>query len=267
MAKLKSDPAVKKISYNFIDRQLRYGKVNLVCRGCMKYKIKFIIFSLSMLLAGLNFFNCNAYDLLGQLNAGAPPPVKLRVFLTSLTTLGDMNFNARVVACPGNGISNANCACNYLALSAGLTTGTKKFNAWLSDSATDAACNIIGGNGSKLISNCNGYSSGQLSFVDVNGNTVFNSYQDIMAGVTPATLINLDESKTNHSYSSVWTGTNNNGTGTSYYCNNGTSDWGSTSTPLAYSGTFGSDNLSANWSNYQTTTCDASLPIYCFEQP
>lgn len=237
----------------------------------IKINLRKIFLMSGLLLAGSVTFQCNSYDIQGYLNSGNSASSglvfrQLRVFVSSLNTMGDMSFQADPAistTCGGlSGIPKANCVCNTLAINAGLNSSTG-FNAWLSDTTTDAACNIVGW-GSQLMTNCGGYTSTSASYVDMNGYFLFNSWTDITSAMLPPSVINTTETH-GIAPADVWTGTFDGGTASGNNCASWTvgmaTAWGDTGSTVSIS----------DWTkniNFPTgQACGTALPIYCFERP
>jgi len=238
----------------------------------MKYLRNLIAF-ITLTLASLSLFHCNAYDIMGQMYSPSP----LRVFVTTQTSMGDMKFFQvapalwKVSQCMGTGIDNANCVCQQLAMNNGLANNGARYKAWLSDASTDAICNIVGKTGTFSSSQCGGFTSNGAPYVDVNYNPLFNSWEDIRSGKTPDRTIIIQENRVPvaTTFQSIWTGSGDNGTGTNVTCNS----WTDAGTPGTYGG-IGYLDTPTNWSVYHSTItppptaiCNVYYPVYCFEQP
>ncbi|MDH4262450.1 MAG: hypothetical protein OEV78_05320 [Spirochaetia bacterium] len=238
----------------------------------LKVKLRKIILLTGLSLTSVTIFECYSWDIMGKMYSPAP----LMVFVTSNVTPGDMNFTlGGAVAfpqCPNSsGLLNANCVCQQSAINAGLITSSKKvFRAWLSDSTTDAICNIVGIKGKK---SCGSYKPTKASYVDINGNLLFYSWDYISNGGIP--LRNIDTTEINSAPPGVainapgsWTGTMNGGTLTSAgsHC----TDW--TIGTTAMNGEGGNYTILSSWTWDGSTTgvsntCTNTYSIYCFEQP
>jgi hypothetical protein len=236
----------------------------------MKY-IRKITLLAGLTLTSFSLYNCNAYDIMGQMyskDTTATTTKQLKVFVSSSTAPGNMSFSvpATLLAnCNLTGLSNANCACNYLASTAGLSG---KYNAWLSVQngtlPNDAACNIVGQTGT-VSNHCNGASfSTDIAYADKNGNKLFNSWNDITTGSQhPQNSIMTTETGGNYN-GNVWTGTYDGGTlapGTP--ATTTCSDWAG-----GGGGIYGFSYNTTLWTNAVTVACGlTAYPIYCFEQP
>ncbi|MDH4262451.1 MAG: hypothetical protein OEV78_05325 [Spirochaetia bacterium] len=237
----------------------------------LKVKLRKIILLTGLTLTGITLYECYSWDIMGKMYSPAPPapPKQLRVFVTSLNTMGDLAFMSMIPQCIGTGIFNANCACQQLAFNANMAQNGAVYNAWLSDSTTDAICNIIGRKGQKL-AQCGGYTT-NANYVDVNGNLLFNSWDDIKSGKIPNRPINITENKTTTASLNAWTGTVSGGVGGTSYCPNGTMDWGNLGSGMVGNTQnalyWTTDTLSFGASFGSTACATMTYPIYCFEQP
>lgn len=163
----------------------------------------------------------------------------IRVFVTSKTfKAGDLG-----------GLYTADAQCRELAEQAGLLAGSR-FQAWLSDSTTDARDWLTPGRGRLVL---------------VNGLVLAASWDALLAGELQRPIDVTENSETYHG--GVWTGTRPDGTRVpdSGHC----LDWTANS-PIetAYYGD--SDQSSSEWTLadevFNPSDCLALLAIYCFEE-
>ncbi len=185
-----------------------------------------------------------------------PQKPYLLAFVSSAPTVGDMS-GFSTLACPGTGVSNADCGCQSLAQSAGLTSKSSSFRAFLSTSSTDAICHILGKSGT--VNNCTEDAKNSPRYKLANGSYIADTAYDLITG-GPSPYLNADEYGTPIA-TQVWTGTGNQGSGSGLAnCNNWSSNVNTSS------GVFG-DNQMNIWLNSGSNTCDISYPVYCFEAP
>ena len=142
------------------------------------------------------------------------------------------------------GLGGADAKCQAAADAAGLG-GT--FMAWLSDEDSTAAERF------KTLA--------LGPYIDTKGATVAGGWGDLTDGTLNAPIMH-DENGDDRSNSSVWTGTEANGSGASTNCQN----W--TSASAAVNGTDGvSDQVNDGWTNRAGEfDCAAFRRLYCFEQ-
>ncbi len=154
-----------------------------------------------------------------------------RVFVSSTTTNGNMG-----------GLAGGDAICDAQASAASLG-GT--WVAWLSTSTVDAKDRLAPGSG---------------PFVRAAGTpgTIANDLADLTDGTLGVAVLN-DESG-NPVNTDVYTGTNTNGTKSTFICNDWTDNLG---TAL-----FGLTNASgASWTDNFDFACNPQRPLYCFEVP
>jgi hypothetical protein len=221
-----------------------------------QFKMKSLLLVLTLLLT-----NCNNYGLYDKL---ADPEAtkysdRLHVFVSSVSTVGDMSGLA-VNGCTGSGLTVADCYCQATAKSAGLLmSSTSKFVAFLSSSASDMKCRIVGLTGAG--GGCN--PSGSPIWYDTNYKPVAQGYGSSVFPGALTSALNTTESRTITPALQAWTGTASTGliSSTANVC----TDWTST----AGSGTIGAiGSTTAAWTdNGATQPCANSYPIYCFAVP
>lgn len=237
----------------------------------MLLKVKKTVRKFWMLIA-LSFFitGCYANDLLGHFNSA--PKI---VFVSSASVMGNMQqTTGSVGACTGGGISAANCICNTLATTANLQPpGGDGYRAWLSDSNTDALCNILGKSG--FYPDC-ALGNHYVNYVDIYGTALFKSWDDLLNGKGPIAPIIYDEAGILMGAATpVWTATTDKGFSVvdGKPSVNSCNDW--TEGAGASSGVTGNVGFAGStWSaiplvpgpGYQTTSSASPFQIYCFEK-
>ncbi|GEM_PF-3292704 len=159
-----------------------------------------------------------------------PAATEKLVFVTSGTWDGNLG-----------GISGSDAKCQSAATTAGLT-GT--FKAWVSD-GTDSPSTT--------------FTQASVSYKLVNGTTIADDWADLIDG-TIQNAITIDEnSATPGAPTSVWTGTNTDGSSNTDHC----SMWAST----AGSGLGGlMSATTSQWTNRTPLSCTVTARLYCFEQ-
>jgi hypothetical protein len=235
---------------------------------------KNILFAISINLILLMTANCQGFGLYDIGNTTTDPDsntdttaTSYRVFVTTTATTGDMAFNGAPASCSTYlGVERANCFCEEFAITAGIDDPNTTFRAWLSSSTTApntaAVCNI---QGILSATSCSNYVP-DYNYVNMNGDIIFNSLDDIFNGNLPLNPVTYDESGVMPTYNEVWTGTDSYGMPT----NNDCSGWtiGSGGGGYLPSGTYGNSTVNdSGWTFWATYTSSSNLPIYCFEGP
>jgi len=162
-----------------------------------------------------------------ELPARTFPAGAKRVFVSSSTHNGNLG-----------GLSGADSMCQSLA---GSLNPQGTFVAWLSDDTHDAKDRVT--------------SSGPWYRLD--GIKVADSKADLTDGII-FTSINYDNTYSYSPMTFVWTGTDSDGTKSTYNCSN----WGSTSGD----GTAGNTSAVYYWTSANHFSCGTSYKLYCFEQ-
>jgi hypothetical protein len=165
-----------------------------------------------------------------------PTPAGKFVFVTSSGFLGNLG-----------GTAGGNTDCNNAASAAGLP-GTYK--AWLSTAAA----------GDNPASS---FTQSTIPYVLVDNTQVAENWAGLVSG-TLEHAIDEDEHGTITTQSSVWTGTNANGTAPTYPQQVLDCFGWSDDTDLAYVGSPGATN--SNWSIQEGIMCNNVEPLYCFQQ-
>ncbi|MCB1202187.1 MAG: DUF1554 domain-containing protein [Leptospiraceae bacterium] len=157
------------------------------------------------------------------------------------------------IGCSGSATALANCYCTNVATV--FTSSKKKYYAWLSDSSTDAICNVQGLTGK----NCEvqNYSNVPLISLTSPTQTVFpvisDNLQELISANFRAPLSTINDPS--------WTGSNNQGIGQSDNCQN----W--TSNNVAVNGVYGQPDIQASWSQIANGDCATNRKLICFEGP
>lgn len=157
------------------------------------------------------------------------------------------------IGCSGSATALANCYCTNVATV--FTSSKKKYYAWLSDSSTDAICNVQGLTGK----NCEvqNYSNVPLISLSSPTQTVFpvisDNLQELISANFKAPLSTINDPS--------WTGSNNQGIGQSDNCQN----W--TSNSVAVNGVYGQPDIQASWSQIANGDCATNRKLICFEGP
>ncbi len=164
--------------------------------------------------------------------AACTPPSK-RVFVTSSTYTGNLG-----------GLAGADEKCQQRAVAAGFP-GT--FRAWLSDSTTSASARLT---------------HSTVPYKRVDGVQVADDWADLTDGSLDAAIV-VDENgvdiQTNDSQ--VWTATNTNGSPSTYFCSNWTTE---SAIPWGDVGHAHASDLT--WTQVYAMVCSEPNRLYCFEQ-
>jgi len=189
-----------------------------------------------------------------------PIRAQKKVFATFEAKFGDLTDWDQ--AGPGtSGVDAANSICQKLAEDATLDN-PGDYRAWLSDSTTDAYCNVAGFSGKK-VDNC-----GQPALPDggpwvlTNGRPFARSLSELTASDAVLWAPRVDQSGATlfGTTSNVLTGTQADGTRASYDCNG----WiDSSSGQSAGSGAL--DAGAVGWTAWTNAACDSLSRLYCFE--
>jgi hypothetical protein len=151
-----------------------------------------------------------------------------RAFITSTATQGNMG-----------GLAGADARCQSLADAAKLPGAYK---AWLSDAQASPLTR---------------FTHSALPYIRVDGTQIAADWASLISGAL--TGIGMEENGVSLPTISIWTGTNDDGTGAAN-CN------GWTSSDPSYTGVYGGSNYSSEWSNTGVFNCDFGTNMYCFEQ-
>jgi hypothetical protein len=224
----------------------------------LKMKLKLIQKSLIKILTGVLFsagiLSCGAYGLDEKFN-NPDFYMRLTVFQSSISTMGDMSAFSSI-GCTSGGIGSANCGCQALANSAGLSTNGEEFRAWLATSSTSAYCNLLNQTGT----NC---SLRPVAWYLPGTDTIALAKDQYSSGTGLILLqgaINLDETGAEVLTGSTWTGSDNEGL-PKVNC----SEWSSSKS--SESGMSGFTNDALRWSLDQPVGCQTVLPLYCVQVP
>lgn len=212
--------------------------------------------------------HCNNYDLVDKLNnpgGATASQEKLYAFVSSATT-SSANFSdytaALFTSCSGfTGQGRADCACQIMAQNANLPMPKSgKYISWTSISSNDMRCRIQGIFNSTT---CATLPSGGPLWQNTNGIPIANGYAGLFSGALMSPL-NVTETKGSPGSTSVYTGTNTDGTLAGSSSTATCTDWSSGS-----SATLGSANASgAQWTNNGASpNCSTLASIYCFALP
>jgi hypothetical protein len=218
--------------------------------------------------------NCQGFGLYDIGNTTTDPDsntdttaTSYRVFVTTTATTGDMAFNGAPASCLTYlGVERANCFCEEFAITAGIDDPNTTFRAWLSQSYTApniaAICNIQGMFDTNSCSNI----VPDYNYVNMNGEIVFNSLDDIFNGGTPVNPVTYNEDGIMASSTDVWTGTDSYGMPTTLDCSGWTiGSGGGYNLPT---GTYGNSSVNdSGWTFWGSYNSNSALPIYCFEGP
>lgn len=239
---------------------------NLKIKMTIKKKFKFLINSFLVFTLG-----CYSHGISDIISMDSDPNASgvitgsdYRVFVSSITTQGDLSFSSYTYPCTASGVDQANCICQNLAADAGLVLNNSSYRAWISDNSTSAKCNIIG----LKTTTCSIDPATDRQYIDVSGNLVFNSWSDLSNGTLPFLSINTDEYGSTTTLNNVWTGTLADGSYSGIACipGGGSIPW--TDFSAASSGGIGNAfSSTATWTDAGSTTCSSFNPIYCFEGP
>jgi hypothetical protein len=173
-----------------------------------------------------------------------------RVFVSKGTLTGAMSFGANT------GIGAADALCQSEASDAGYLNASR-FRAYLSTSADDALCHVLGTTG-KVLSKC-GLSELSTSegWSRSDGFSIGPASEIAKSRLVAPILLAADQ--TRRVSASPWTGTTANGLA-SDTCN----DW--TSGDILVDSVVGvARGTSSGWTNYLGASCNMANPVYCFE--
>jgi hypothetical protein len=217
--------------------------IAIVCTGCKSYG---------------RFYEIEDETIPGASPGGNNLPItvdRAYVFVSSLTTRGDLSGLAHPSCMTGSVVDRADCSCTEMARSANrLRTPTSKFIAWISTTTSESRCRIQGFTG--------------LNCGAVTPETWYNTQGELVAtGVGPlltsslTTPVKFDENGVTKA-GNIFTGTLSNGVVSTSHC----LDW--TSSSNLQTGQVGLPTQTNNqWTHVMTRTCDQLLPIYCFALP
>lgn len=178
----------------------------------------------------------------------------LVVFTTKASFAGDLG-----------GIAGADEKCNTYATAAGLS-GT--FQAWLSDSSTDAISRVPEGGPWRVLDKKTGKQAA-VAFAN----------RDAWTGYPEVPLVNTEFGKELHDFSTggtteipyTWTGTKLGGKKLGCHCEDWTTDKNFTSCGTSdYGGVIGSRGAgpsSEEWTNITSNPCDAKSSLLCYQVP
>lgn len=216
----------------------------------MNKKVSGILVVVIGLAVGLPYLGCNG----GGSGGDEGPNV---AFTTSIT--GNGNLSTWADAGGNNGLAAADAVCQARADAAGLS-GT--FVAWMSDSADDAYCRVLGLSG-QVAANCG--QGGTLPtdagpWVRTDGFAFAATISQVTMGVVYAPLRYDEFGSRVPIFSSVFTATDPDGTFRAGSC----SDWSSTA--VGTSATNGNpETTGSRWTNSGGTLCSGTAAIMCLE--